>query len=44
MLQHTPPVLPLIAASTLAQLDENLDALKVTLTEGQVQQLNEAAG
>ena len=44
MLQHTPPVLPLIAASTLVQLEENLDALKVTLSERQMRQLNEAAG
>jgi aryl-alcohol dehydrogenase-like predicted oxidoreductase len=44
MLQHTPQVLPLIAASTLVQLEENLGALKVTLTEGQVRRLNEAAG
>jgi aryl-alcohol dehydrogenase-like predicted oxidoreductase len=44
MSQHIPAVLPLIAASTLVQLEENLDALKVTLTESQIRQLNEAAG
>jgi aryl-alcohol dehydrogenase-like predicted oxidoreductase len=40
MLQHTPPVLPLIAASTSAQLEENLDALRITLTGEQMQRLD----
>lgn len=42
MLQNDPPVLPLIAASTPAQMSENLDALAVTLTAGQIERLNAA--
>ncbi len=39
MLHSDPPVLPLIAASTLAQLDENLGALDITLTADQMARL-----
>jgi len=42
MLSSSPAVLPLIAASTTEQLQENLQALDVTLTPGQIQRLNEA--
>ncbi|MBN2303739.1 MAG: aldo/keto reductase [Anaerolineae bacterium] len=42
MMQNDPPVLPLIAASTPQQLDENLDALAVQLSAEQVRRLNAA--
>lgn len=42
MLHSDPPVLPLIAASTEAQLAENLGALDVQLSADQMQRLNEA--
>jgi aryl-alcohol dehydrogenase-like predicted oxidoreductase len=42
MLQGDPPVLPLIAASTAEQMEENLDALNVTLTPEQMERLNSA--
>lgn len=42
MLQSTPNVLPLIAASTPEQLQENLQSLDVTLTEEQIQRLHQA--
>jgi len=42
MLQSDPPVLPLIAASTTEQMQENLDALSVTLTPEQMQRLDSA--
>jgi aryl-alcohol dehydrogenase-like predicted oxidoreductase len=42
MLHSDPVVLPLIAASTHEQLQENLDALGVKLTQDQMQRLNEA--
>lgn len=44
MRQSDPPVLPLIAASTPAQLQENLDALAVALSPDQMERLNSAAG
>ena len=44
MLQSDPPVLPLVAASTSAQLQENIDALDITLSEGQMERLNAAGG
>ena len=44
MLQSDPPVLPLVAASTSAQLQENIDALDITLSEEQVARLNAAGG
>lgn len=40
MMQSDPSVLPLIAAGTPAQLQENIDALQVTLSAGQMAQLN----
>ncbi|MFN2151233.1 MAG: aldo/keto reductase [Anaerolineales bacterium] len=42
MLQSDPPVLPLIAASTTEQLQENLDALNVSLTPAQMERLDSA--
>lgn len=42
MLQSTPTTLPLIAASTPEQLQENLQALDVTLTQEQIQRLHQA--
>ena len=42
MLQSTPSVLPVIAASTPEQLKENLQALDVRLTQEQLQRLHQA--
>jgi aryl-alcohol dehydrogenase-like predicted oxidoreductase len=42
MLQSDPPVLPLIAASTHQQMQENIDALNIKLTEKQLQTLDNA--
>lgn len=42
MLHHTPPVIPLIAASTEQQMNELLAALEIRLSEEQMRQLNEA--
>jgi aryl-alcohol dehydrogenase-like predicted oxidoreductase len=42
MLQSDPPVLPLIAASTTEQMQENLDALNVSLTPAQMERLDTA--
>ncbi len=42
MLQSDPPVLPLIAASTKEQMDENLEALEIVLTDEQMERLNAA--
>lgn len=42
MLRSDPPVLPLIAASSEAQLAENIGALDVKLSADQMQRLNEA--
>lgn len=42
MMQSDPPVLPLIAASTAAQLAENIGALDVTLSADQMARLNAA--
>ncbi len=42
MMHSDPPVLPLIAASTPEQLDENIGALSITLTEDQMARLNAA--
>lgn len=42
MLQSDPPVIPLIAASRPADLQENLDAATLTLLPDQMQRLNEA--
>jgi len=43
MIQSTPPVIPLMAASDDAQMTENLGALDVTLSESQMARLNEAS-
>jgi aryl-alcohol dehydrogenase-like predicted oxidoreductase len=42
MMQGTPSILPLIAASSSQQLQENLGALDITLSDEQWQRLNEA--
>jgi aryl-alcohol dehydrogenase-like predicted oxidoreductase len=42
MLQSTPPVLPLVSAGTIEQLDEDLGCLKVTLSSDQLARLNAA--
>jgi len=42
MLQSTPPVLPLIAASTKEQLQDNLAALNLRLSAEQMERLNTA--
>lgn len=42
MLQNTPAVIPLIAASTKEQLSENLGALEVRLSRDQIERLNQA--
>jgi aryl-alcohol dehydrogenase-like predicted oxidoreductase len=40
MLQSTPVIIPIIAASTKAQLQENLEALDLSLTPAQLERLN----
>lgn len=42
MLHHQPPVIPLIAASTHEQMQENLGALQVSLTPDQMERLDKA--
>jgi aryl-alcohol dehydrogenase-like predicted oxidoreductase len=42
MMQSDPPVLPLIAASSSQQLQENIDALSIALSAGQMKRLNAA--
>jgi len=42
MLHSDPPVIPLIAASTSAQMQENLDVLNVTLSAEQMERLHAA--
>lgn len=42
LLQHNPPVFPVMAVSNAMQLDENLGALDVTLSEVQMARLNGA--
>jgi aryl-alcohol dehydrogenase-like predicted oxidoreductase len=42
MIQGDPPVIPIIAASNEAQMEENLGALDVDLSEAQMARLNEA--
>jgi aryl-alcohol dehydrogenase-like predicted oxidoreductase len=44
MMQSDPPVIPLMAASTDEQMDENLGALEVTLSAAQMARLDEAQG
>ena len=43
MVQSDPPVIPLVAASTTEQMQENLGAMKVELSAEQMARLNEAA-
>jgi aryl-alcohol dehydrogenase-like predicted oxidoreductase len=43
MMHSDPPVIPLMAASTDAQMAENLGALEVTLSAEQMERLNEAS-
>ena len=43
MVQSDPPVIPLVAASTTAQMQENLDALKIDLSAEQMARLNSAS-
>ncbi len=40
--QSDPPVLPIIAGSSVAQLDENIQALDIRLSEAQMTRLNDA--
>ncbi|MGC9521189.1 MAG: aldo/keto reductase [Anaerolineae bacterium] len=42
MMQSNPPVIPIIAASNEAQMEENLGALDLDLSDDQMQRLNEA--
>lgn len=44
MIRSKPPVIPLVAGSTLAQMEENYGALKVSLSEEEVQWLNSVSG
>lgn len=44
LLQGDPPVLPLIAASSGQQLQENIDALDITLSADQMERLSSAGG
>lgn len=43
MVQGDPPVIPLVAASTVEQMRENLGALEVELSAGQMARLNDAS-
>ena len=42
MLQSTPVALPLVSAGSLSQLEENLGALSVSLSEAQMRALTVA--
>jgi aryl-alcohol dehydrogenase-like predicted oxidoreductase len=42
MMQNDPYVIPVMAASTQEQMQENLDALKITLSKEQMEYLNKA--
>jgi aryl-alcohol dehydrogenase-like predicted oxidoreductase len=43
MLQSDPPVIPLVAASTVEQMRENLGALEIELSADQMARLNDAS-
>jgi aryl-alcohol dehydrogenase-like predicted oxidoreductase len=43
MLQSDPPVIPLVAASTVEQMRENLGALEIELSPDQMARLNDAS-
>ena len=40
---HQPPIIPIVGASSLAQLTDNLGALDVTLDEAQLARLDEVS-
>jgi aryl-alcohol dehydrogenase-like predicted oxidoreductase len=42
MVQSDPPVIPLVGASTVAQMEENLRALEIALSPEQMARLNQA--
>ena len=44
MMQSDPPVIPLMAASTDEQIEENLGALDINLSDEQMSRLNNASG
>jgi len=44
MVQSDPPVIPLVGASTVEQLRENLGALEIELSADQMARLNDASG
>jgi aryl-alcohol dehydrogenase-like predicted oxidoreductase len=44
MMQSDPPVIPLMAASTDEQIEEDLGALEISLSDAQMSQLNNASG
>ena len=44
MTQSDPPVIPLVGASTIEQLEENLGALEVRLSPEQMKHLDDASG
>ena len=44
IMQSDPPVIPLMAASTDEQIEENLGALEVKLSDAQMSRLNGASG
>ena len=44
MMQSDPPVIPLMAASTDEQIEENLGALEIKLSDAQMSRLNSASG
>jgi aryl-alcohol dehydrogenase-like predicted oxidoreductase len=44
MMQSDPPVIPLMTASTDEQIEENLGALEVILSDAQMSRLNSASG
>jgi aryl-alcohol dehydrogenase-like predicted oxidoreductase len=44
MMQSDPPVIPLMAASTDEQIEEDMGALEINLSEAQMSQLNDASG
>jgi aryl-alcohol dehydrogenase-like predicted oxidoreductase len=43
MIESDPPVIPLVAASTTEQMQENMGALEIELSAEQMAQLNAAA-
>ena len=43
MLQSAPPVIPLVAASTVEQMRENLGTLEIELSADQMAWLNDAS-